>query len=186
MGSDVDFIFGGDDDDVMWGGRDDDLMYGGYGNDYLDVRPRQDWDNGKSGPKFVFIPADPPEWFTYAFPENLQDVDFMYGGWDQDAMQADQAANGPDPGDRMADWAGGYNVFYICPAGYGDYTITRSGGPDVREFLQQYAEASGAFDTATDGTSGFRDVGYVFTNQRGDNSHPPHPDHVAHFTCAGF
>ena len=98
-------------------------------------------------------------------------------------MQADQAANGPDPGDRMADWAGGFNVFYVCPAGYGDYTITRSGAPHVRDFLQQYAQASGAYDTATDGTSGFRDVAYVFTNQRGDNSSPPHPDHPGHFEC---
>ena len=70
-------------------------------------------------------PADPPSWFTCAFPENFQDVDFIYGGWDRDALQADQAANGPDPGDRLADWAGGFNVFYVCPAGYGDYTITR-------------------------------------------------------------
>jgi hypothetical protein len=99
-------------------------------------------------------------------------------------MQADQAANGPDPGDRMADWAGAYNVFYVCPAGYGDFTIVRIGSPSARAFLQDYAEASGAFDPATNGTSGFRDVGYVFNNERGQNSNPPHPDHPGHFTCA--
>ena len=99
-------------------------------------------------------------------------------------MQADQAANGPDPGDRLADWAGGFNIFYICPASYGDYSITRQGSPHSLQFLRDLAEASGAIGASIEGTSGFRDLGYVFTNQRGDNSHPPHPDHAAHFTCA--
>ena len=26
----------------------------------------------------------------------------------------------------------------------------------------------------------------MFTNQRGQNSHPPHPDHPGHFTCADY
>jgi Ca2+-binding RTX toxin-like protein len=184
--NDEDFLFGGDDDDAMWGGRGNDVGYGGHGEDYLDVRPREESDNGRRGANFRIIPRDPPAWFTWAFPENFQDVDFLYGGWDRDALQADQAANGPDPGDRLADWAGGFNVFYLCPAGYGDFTITRMGSPFAQTFLEDLARASGAFDTATDGTSGFRDVAYVFPNQRGQNSHPPHPDHPGHFTCADF
>lgn len=183
---DDDVLFGGDDADAIWGGRGNDVEYGGWGDDHLDVRPRDEPDNGRKGKQLEIYPRDRPAWFTYAFPENFQDVDFMYGGWDRDAHQADQAANGPDPGDRMADWAGGFNVFYVCPAGYGDFTITRSGAPAIRAFLQELAEANGAIDAATEGSSGFRDIAYVFTNQRGQNSHPPHPDHAAHFTCADF
>ena len=116
----------------MWGGRDNDILMGGHGDDNLDVRPREETDNGRNGANFRIIPRDPPAWFTWAFPENFQDVDFIYGGWDRDALQADQAENGPDPGDRLADWAGGLNVFYLCPAGYGDHTITRMGAPNAR------------------------------------------------------
>ncbi len=182
--SDRDMLFGGDNNDAIWGGRDNDIVMGGYGDDYLDVRPREEMDNGEKGKKFAILPRDPALWFTFAFPENIQDVDFIYGGWDRDALQADQAANGPDPGDRLADWAGGFNVHYVWPAGYGDYTITRQGSPHSLLFLRQLVEASGAIGAATPGESGFRDLAYVFTNERGQNSHPPHPDHAAHFTCA--
>ena len=120
--ADRDQLFGGDGGDAMWGGRDSDILMGGHGDDHLDVRPREETDNGRNGANFRVIPRDPPSWFTWAFPENFQDVDFIYGGWDRDALQADQAANGPDPGDRLADWAGGFNVFYLCPSGYGDYS----------------------------------------------------------------
>ena len=173
--ADQDMLFGGDDSDAIWGGRDNDILFGGYGEDFLDVRPREAGEN----------PRDPAAWFTYAFPEHYQDVDFIYGGWDRDAMQGDQAANGPDPGDRLADWAGAFNVFYLCPSGYGDHTIIKSGTPSVRSFLQELAEASGAFDSSTAGASGFRDLGFVFNNERGQNSSPPHPDHPGHFTCVG-
>ena len=184
--ADRDQLFGGDDGDAIWGGRDNDILMGGHGDDHLDVRPREETDNGRNGANFRLIPRDPPSWFTWAFPENFQDVDFIYGGWDRDALQADQAANGPDPGDRLADWAGGFNVEYLCPAGYGDHTITRMGSPHAREFLRALTSASGAYLTSTEGASGFRDLGYVFPNERGANSHPPHPDHPGHFTCADY
>ena len=184
--ADRDMLFGGDGGDAIWGGRDNDILMGGHGDDNLDVRPREATDNGRSGANFRLIPRDPASWFTWAFPENFQDVDFIYGGWDRDALQADQAANGPDPGDRLADWAGGFNVMYLCPAGYGDHTITRMGAPHARDFLRDLTQASGAFLSSVDGSSGFRDLGYVFPNERGANSNPPHPDHPGHFTCADY
>ncbi len=184
--ADRDMLFGGDGGDAMWGGRDNDILMGGHGDDNLDVRPREATDNGRNGANFRLIPRDPSSWFTWAVPENFQDVDFIYGGWDRDAMQADQAANGPDPGDRLADWAGAFNVMYVCPAGYGDYTITRMGAPHARDFLRDLTQASGAFLSSVDGSSGFRDLGYVFPNERGQNSNPPHPDHPGHFTCADY
>ena len=184
--ADRDQLFGGDGGDAMWGGRDNDIVMGGYGDDHLDVRPREATDNGRNGANFRLIPRDPPSWFTWAFPENFQDVDFIYGGWDRDALQADQAANGPDPGDRLADWAGGFNAFYLCPSGYGDYSVTRMGSPHSRQFLRDLTQASGAYLSSLEGSSGFRDLGYVFANERGANSHAPHPDHPGHFTCADY
>jgi hypothetical protein len=165
---DQDRLFGGDGQDVVWGGPDHDHLWGGYQDDYLDVRPR---------------PADPADWFTYGEPDNYQGLDLIYGGWHRDALQADVAAPGPREADRLIDWAGGYNVFYVCPGAYGEGTITRRGSPHLQRFLQDLAEADGALSTATEGSSGFRELGYVFPNERGQNSHPPHPDHPGHFTC---
>ena len=71
-------------------------------------------------------------------------------------------------------------------SGYGDYTITQMGSPFGRTFRRENAEASGAFDMPTEGSSGIRDGAYVFNNQRGQTSHPPNPDHAAHFNCVEF
>jgi Ca2+-binding RTX toxin-like protein len=171
--NDADKVFGGDGNDVAWGGRDDDDIWGGHGDDHLDVRPRREGET----------PTDPPEWFTYGEPDNYQGLDIVYGGWDRDAMQANVAAPGPQDTDRLIDWAGGYNVFYVCPGAYGEGTITRQGNPALRVFLEDLAAGDGALMPADEGTSGFRELGYVFPNERRFNSHPPHPDHPGNFTC---
>jgi Ca2+-binding RTX toxin-like protein len=171
---DVDKLFGGDGDDVVWGGPGDDDLWGGYQDDNLDVRPRV---------ASALHPADPPEWFTYGAPDNYQGLDLIYGGWDRDALQANVAAPGPRVTDRLIDWAGGFNVFYVCTGAYGEGTITRSGSPSLEAFLQNLSAADGAVNTRTAGSSGFRELAYVFANERGQNSHPPHPDHPGHFTC---
>ena len=171
---DEDHLFGGDGADVIWGGRGHDHLWGGHGDDHLDVRPRS------VSPNTV---ADPPEWFTYGEPNNYQGLDIIYGGWDRDALQADVAAPGPGDADRLIDWTGGYNVFYVCPGAYGEGTITRQGNPALRLFLQDLAESDGAFLPHTNDTCGFHDVGYVFPKDRRHNSHPPHPDHPGHFVC---
>lgn len=172
--ADVDKVFGGDGADVMWGGRGDDNMWGGYGDDYLDVRPRR----GIPG-----YPDDPPLWHTFGRFDFYQGLDLIYGGWDRDALQANVAASGPRNTDRLIDWTGGYNVFYVCPGAYGEGTITRQGSPHLLAWMQQVIDADGAFNSATANTSGFREFAYVFPNERGANSHLPHPDHPGHFTC---
>jgi hypothetical protein len=183
---DEDHLFGGEGDDVMWGGRGHDHLWGGYDNDYMDIKPRPEMTVGKGkndAGKQTTQPADPPEWFTYGVPDNFQEIDYMYGGWDQDAMQANVADEGPVPGDRLIDWVGAYNVYYLCPGLYGEYVNTRDHSPAIIQFLQQLAEGDGAYQTATDGSSGFNNVAMVFPNQAGQNSHPIHPDTPGHFTC---
>ncbi len=162
---------------MAWGGQGDDHLWGGRHNDHLDVRPRPATDTTE---------ADPPEWFTYGQPDNFQGLDLIYGGWDQDAMQADVAAPGPGDTDQLIDWTGGYDVFYVCPGAYGEGTITRQGSPGLQAFLQALAQADGALAPDSEGSSGYRELAYVFNNERGQNSHRPHPDHPGHFTCDGI
>jgi hypothetical protein len=174
-----DHLFGGDGPDAMWGGPDHDEVFGGYGDDWMDIEPRP----ARVDKKQTF-PEDPPEWYTYANIQNYQGLDLIYGGWDQDAMQADEGRPGPHPGDRLIDWVGGYNAYYVCPGAYGERVITRSHSPSMIAFLQQLAQGNGAHLTADAAASGFREVGIVFPNEARLNSNPTHPDHPAHFTCS--
>ncbi|MCH8242430.1 MAG: hypothetical protein IH897_07460 [Planctomycetes bacterium] len=171
---DEDHVFGGDGDDVMWGGRSHDHLWGGHGDDHIDVSPRT--------ASRVTAP-DNALWFTYGVPDHYQGLDIIYGGFDRDAMQANEAEAGPPLADRLIDWVGGFNVFYVCPGAYGEGTITRIPSPDMREFLRDLAEADGALMPRTNGTSGFRELGYVFPQDMRVNAKPPHPDHPGHFVC---
>ena len=163
-----DAVFGGDDSDALWGGHGRDRLYGGYGGDYLDVVPRE---------------GDPETWRKYAGVENFQGVDIAYGGWGRDALQADVGSGGPVEGDRLLDWVGAYNVFYVCDGAYGAGVILRGHSPQVQALLQTLAEADGALTPAKAGTSGYQELAMVFAKDSSKNSHPPHPDHPGHFTC---
>jgi hypothetical protein len=86
-------------------------------------------------------------------------------------------------GDRLLDWAGSYNGYYLCPSTYGDWVSTRALAPGLAEFIQKMSEGDGATTTATPGTSGFRETALVFNNEAKDNTKPIHVDTPAHFTC---
>jgi Ca2+-binding RTX toxin-like protein len=181
-----DRLFGDNGADVIWGGPHHDHLWGGNGDDYLDVKPHPamiigNGSQGKGKPRA--IPADPLEWFVYGGEDNFQNIDYIYGGWDQDAMQADVADTGPVPGDRLIDWVGAYNVYYLCPGLYGEYVITRDHSPHIVRFLQDLASGDGAVDSTTSGSSGFNEIAIVFSGDIRWNSHPPHPDNPGHFTC---
>ncbi len=140
--------------------------------------------NGKNDKgKQTTHPADPPEWFTCGAPDNFQDIDYIYGGWGQDAIQADVADEGPVAGDRLIDWVGAYNVYYLCPGVYGEYVTTRDHSPAVVEFLKQLAAGDGAYEVPVDGSSGNDELAMVYANEAGQNSHPIHPDTPGHFIC---
>ena len=107
--------------DAGWGGGGHDHIFGGYGADYLDVRPRT-----TAGVPGLFPASDPETWFQVAGGEasqkgvlynqdNFDDIDYIYGGWDQDTLQANKGDNGPVIGDRLLDWGGSYNGYYLCP-----------------------------------------------------------------------
>ena len=178
-----DRLFGDDGNDALWGGPHHDHLWGGYGADYLDVVPRQA-ELIYQGNQVIPMPADPLEWFVFAADDNYQDIDYLYGGWEQDALQADVGGPGPRAGDRMIDWAGAYNVYYLCAANYGERVITRSPSPGMIAFLQQLAEGDGAYQVAAEGSSGFDELAMVYTKDIRFNTNPIHPDHPGHFTCS--
>jgi hypothetical protein len=174
-----DHLFGGADSDAGWGGPGHDDLFGGYGIDYLDVLPRPARADRKDS-----FPADPPTWFEAARFDNFTGLDIMYGGWDRDWMQADVSAPGPPPGDRMVDSVGAFNAYYRCDAAYGDWGITRQLSPSLIDFLQRLAQGRGATDTASTGTSGFRETAIVFPQDAKANSNAPNADNPAHFVCS--
>jgi len=182
--------------DAGWGGGGHDHLFGGYGADYLDVRPR----TTTSAPG-LFPASDPETWFQVAGTEpsqngvsygqqNFEDVDYIYGGWDQDTLQANVGDNGPAVGDRLLDWSGSFNGYYLCPSTYGDWVSTRAIAPGLIEFLEAMAFGDGAgggptFTTYSThpGTSEDRETAIVFPREVKDNTKPIHADTPAHFTC---
>ena len=181
-----DNIFGDDGDDAVWGGTGDDHTYGGYGpggtkppdgpdelyGDYLDVQPR------------LIAPVDPSAWFLVApNSDSLQGFDIVWGGWGRDAMQADVGGPGPQPGDRLIDWTGAYNIYFTCPGAYGEGVATRLLSPDMILYLQEQALGDGAFEPTTANSSGFDELAMIFTGDVRLNSGRAYPDTPGHFYC---
>ena len=187
-----DFIFGGDGgfiaagtrQDALWGGRGHDTSFAGHGDDFIDVRPRADIAN---------FPDDPDDWFFFAPVEDgdgyfrgFASIDHHYGGWNQDALQADQGDNGPIHGDRLMDWAGAHNVYYLCPSTYGAWVSLRDQPPGMIDHLEDLAVGMGAVGAGDPGTSGYNEAAIVYKPDVKSNNTPPHPDTPGHFTCDGI
>ncbi|HEY0638118.1 MAG TPA: calcium-binding protein [Pseudonocardiaceae bacterium] len=189
----VDHVFGG------VGGTSAASNEGALGSDVLDFNPRGSYPaNCVAGawPQTLGSGAiDPCRWFemtdktndavTEADNQHHHGTDWIYGGWDRDVLQADQAANGPNPGDRLMDWNGTYNLFTHCNAAYGGFNDVRQHSPAMRTFLQQLAWASGAGQAASDattaGTSAFREVAISYSEDIRDHAagsaYPSTPGH---------
>ena len=211
-----DYLFGDDGADVMWGGQGRecadpadatcandrgandtyvDYLFGGRGlatdpvtggADLLDFRPRPN--------------IDPAAWFEAtntrasdptSAHQHHQGIDWMYGGWDRDVMQANVADNGPNDGDRMIDWNGNFNLYTLCPAAYGGYNVIRQHSPSMQSFLEQLAFALGigrtTAEVSTPGTSAFAELALVRTGDANQNAGAPFPGTPGHFdsfSCA--
>ncbi len=156
--------------DAVWGGRGRDHSYGGRGDDMLDVRPD------------ALFPATWQAW-AEADVESYHGVDFIYGGYDQDAMQANVASNGPVTGDRLFDWVGAYNIYYLCPATYGAYVSIRDQSPAVIKYFEDQARTDGAFEVNGNNTSGARELAMVYKPDVKNNTNPIYPGQPGHFFC---
>ena len=207
-----DILFGADGSDVMWGGRGSsdinnaadrgvndslvDYVFGGRGGnasagagiitggaDVIDYLPR---DN-----------VDPPAWHAAvaAYDDGEsggevlrqfhQGVDWVYGGWDRDVMEADLSDNGPHLGDRLIDWTGAYNLYVHCNSSYGGYTDLRTQSPSLQSFLENLAFSLGAgaslADVQNGASSAYRELALVYKPDIKDNSGQAYPTTPGHF-----
>jgi Ca2+-binding RTX toxin-like protein len=201
-----------------------DHLVGGKDADVLDWRPRGVYG---TGPTFTgrtcstsTVPVttkkdgttDPCSWFemtnraddtasasTLADNQHHQGIDWIYGGWDRDVMQGDESANGPNPGDRLIDWSGVYNLYSHCNAAYGGFNDLRSPSPAMQSFLQEWATGLGAgrpaggggADVLTPGTSAYDELALVYTADGKDHgtgsAYPTTPGHFDDANaCSGF
>jgi Ca2+-binding RTX toxin-like protein len=175
-GTGDDRVFGGDGADALWGDHGNDRLYGGHGTgDNLDVKPR--------------LGADPTIWFVVAplvdrdgLTAPTNGVDLIYGGWGHDALQADHVSKRA-PGDRLIDWAGRYNVYYVCDGSRGRDTVIRSPSRGMEEFLRLIAANDGAADPGAPGSSGANELAYVYPQDIKYNTGAKHPDVKAPFSC---
>lgn len=199
----------GDDDRFV------DHLLGGYGGlnganegtpELLDFRPRGSLDvegttcASGTGPSSAGGGAtvDPCSWLrmTDIAPgsqsQHYQGTDWLYGGWDRDVLEGDVAANGPNPGDRLMDWVGTYNLYNHCNAAYGGFNDVRQFSPGMQTFMQGWAYGLGVgsspADVATPGTTGFSELGFVYNRQPDikSNSGSPYsgtPGNFTEFSC---
>ncbi|MEI8408179.1 MULTISPECIES: calcium-binding protein [unclassified Kribbella] len=192
----VDHLFGGV-------GEEDAAQRDVLGSDLLDFNPRGsfpgncapgDWPVTTDG-----VTVDPCLWFqltgkdddtadpaTLANNNHHQGTDWIYGGWDRDVMQADVAENGPNPGDRLIDWNGAYNLYTHCNAAYGGFNDVRQHSPALHGFLTNVAWGSGAGRSATDvttsGTSAYRELAFAYNPDfNGHAAGPAYPTTPGHF-----
>ena len=210
-----DYLFGADGVDVMWGGKgrecsdpadllcsnergindaNVDYLFGGTGlktdpvtggADILDFRPRPGVD-----PASWFEATDSRATDPMSAHQHHQGIDWIYGGWDRDVMQANVADNGPNQGDKLMDWTGAYNLYLHCPSAYGGYNDVRLFSPSLQTFLQQLAFSLGAgkslADVQSKGTSGYNELALVFNADVRANSgsaFPGTPGHFDAFSC---
>jgi Ca2+-binding RTX toxin-like protein len=192
----VDHLFGG-------AGESDVSKQDVLGSDLLDVRPRGSYTPGggctlgawplTTGTGRNAVTVDPCLWFEMAGladadPSNdnhHQGTDWIYGGWDRDVLQGDVSANGPNPGDRLIDWNGAYNLFTHCNSAYGGFNDVRQHSPAMQDFLQQLAWTSSAgrpgTDVTTAGTSAFRELAMVHPGETAHGAGSAYPGTPGHF-----
>jgi Ca2+-binding RTX toxin-like protein len=195
--------------DYLFGGKGatsgPSVANGGFGADVLDWRPRGTYTGctDAAWPETIGDQtSDPCVWFEMTNltdsgagaaddDQHHQGIDWQYGGWDRDVLQADVAQNGPNDGDRLMDWNGAYNLYTHCNAAYGGFNDVRQHSPAMQSFLQSWAYGVGAGQTAADattsGTSAFNELALVYNS---DNKHasgkafPSTPGHFDDVACA--
>jgi hypothetical protein len=106
-------------------------------------------------------------------------------------LQGDVADNGPNPGDRLLDWTGAYNLYTHCNAAYGGFNDVRQFSPAMQNFLEQLAYGTGVGSSLADvqnpRSSAYRELALVYTkdvNQNSGSAYPTTPGHFDQISCA--
>ncbi|MFG1879797.1 hypothetical protein ACGFIV_33690 [Sphaerisporangium sp. NPDC049003] len=171
-------------------GTDDrfvDHVFGGAGADLLDYNPRGSYPGdcapGRMPEGTLTTVVDPCLWHRMTDKDNAsttddqhhQGVDWQYGGEGRDVLQGDRTANGPNPGDKMIDWNGNFNLFTHCGPANGGHNIVREHSPAMLDFLAKVVWGSGAGRSLGD-ASGVRELAIPE-----HDSGPPYPTSPGHF-----
>ena len=120
-----DRIFGDLGHDWLVGGTGYDRLFGGLGDDLMNADDNHD--NGTT-PGLNDQPDDP----------EFADGDFVFGGNGLDVLIVNSG------NDRMYDWKGEFNSYFVPFSPFGNPTVVRSPSPQIRQFLEDLGAASGA------------------------------------------
>ena len=127
-----DLVFGGDGHDWLVGGSGRDDIWGGWGDDLLNTDDNHGTHGGLNDQ------AD----------ENIDYSDRAYGGAGLDVLL------GNSTGDRLIDWVGEFNSYFVPFNPFGLGTVSRQLAPGLAEYLYALSKADGADPTrATDNSA---------------------------------
>jgi hypothetical protein len=128
--SGTDLIFGDLGNDWIMGGQGRSQVFGGFGNDLIDMRATLTVGGGLNlGP----VPNPLNGQFGTPGWEGL-----AYGGAGQDIFFAGTA------GDRLIDWVGNHNSYYVPFSPFGMPTVSRTLMPFLPQFLYALSKSDGA------------------------------------------
>ena len=100
-------------------------------------------------------------------------------------MEANLSTNGPNPGDRLIDWTGGYNLYVHCNAAYGGSNDVRAISPQMVLFEERMSYSLGIgsslANVQTNGTSAYRELALVYKPDVQSNSGAAYPTTPGHF-----
>jgi hypothetical protein len=187
----VDYVFGGRGSAAT---TTNGIVTGGA--DVIDFRPRTNQPIGKKGETIT----DPAAWHKNVSPytsrhadqqETLRQhhhgVDWLWGGWDRDVLQANVAGQGPNDRDRLMDWSGAYNLYTHCEPDYGGYNDVRVISPLMIDIQERIAFAAGAGQSLADlqqsPSSGYEEAAVVYHSDVSANSGKAYPATPGHFTA---
>jgi Ca2+-binding RTX toxin-like protein len=122
----ADALFGDGGNDWLVGGTQSDHLFGGYGNDVLNADDNLETAGGANSS---------PDAAPYA------DADLAFGGAGRDILLANVTA------DRLIDWVGNFNSYFVPFNPFGQATIIRQIGPGLAEFLYAVSRSDGADQT---------------------------------------
>ncbi len=124
-----DNIFGDLGNDWLVSGTQNDRLFGGLGDDVINADDNHDTAAGLN---------NQPDTVEFA------DRDFAFGGGGLDVLI------GNTGGDRLFDWNGEYNSYWVPFSPFGNPTVVRSPSPQIQQFLLALGKSSGADQTLTE------------------------------------
>jgi Ca2+-binding RTX toxin-like protein len=148
-----DALFGDSGNDWLVGGTNEDHLYGGYGDDLLQADDDLDSTAGTADPRANNVPDPRTTAPTFA--------DLAFGGAGRDVLIGNTAP------DRLYDWSGEFNSYFVPFSPFGEGTVTRTASPSNMQFLYDASKADGADPTrggtASRNSEPFGEIGLVTT-----------------------